>query len=293
MDLTFGRGTTRIYKIPTQGAPVAAALRPIGLRKKIDFFSLIPPPAHDIPSLRNRLRSPMKVGRSSQVHFSVDRSSKRARAFTLIELLVVIAIIAILAAILFPVFAKAREKARQTSCASNLKQLGIALSQYNQDNDECYPVGNGNVQSGCDGWGQPIFPYISSANVFKCPDDPTQMNQTGGGYPISYAINFNLTNTKNGVPAYSLNVATLTSPASTVEMLEIQGWNSWLTPSGGSDYTPGATMDPNFWGGKLPGSGCCYATGSTPGKSISTISSGPVHSGGPHPNAATLTFSAS
>ncbi|MCW3060774.1 MAG: prepilin-type N-terminal cleavage/methylation domain, partial [Capsulimonas sp.] len=66
---------------------------------------------------------------------------KRNDGFTLIELLVVIAIIAILAAILFPVFAKAREKARQTTCASNLRQLGLAMLQYVQDNDETFPFG--------------------------------------------------------------------------------------------------------------------------------------------------------
>ncbi len=65
----------------------------------------------------------------------------RKRGFTLIELLVVIAIIAILAAILFPVFAKAREKARQTSCLSNLRQIGTAILSYAQDNDEQYPFG--------------------------------------------------------------------------------------------------------------------------------------------------------
>jgi prepilin-type N-terminal cleavage/methylation domain-containing protein len=64
---------------------------------------------------------------------------KKTRGFTLIELLVVIAIIAILAAILFPVFAKAREKARQTSCLSNLKQLSLAILQYTNDNNETYP----------------------------------------------------------------------------------------------------------------------------------------------------------
>ena len=63
----------------------------------------------------------------------------RAGGFTLIELLIVIAIIAILAAILFPVFAQAREKARQTSCVSNLRQLGMAMMMYVQDNDDTYP----------------------------------------------------------------------------------------------------------------------------------------------------------
>ncbi len=69
-----------------------------------------------------------------------NKNQSRFSAFTLIELLVVIAIIAILAAILFPVFARARENARRSSCSSNLKQLGLALAQYTQDYDGSYPV---------------------------------------------------------------------------------------------------------------------------------------------------------
>ena len=72
---------------------------------------------------------------------SLSLSKPKQQGFTLIELLVVIAIIAILAAILFPVFAKAREKARQASCSSNEKQLGLGIIQYVQDNDEMFPQG--------------------------------------------------------------------------------------------------------------------------------------------------------
>lgn len=84
------------------------------------------------------------------------------RGFTLIELLVVIAIIAILAAILFPVFARAREKARQTSCLSNIKQIGLALMMYSEDYDERYPCTGG-------AWWSPLMPYVKNAQVFRCP----------------------------------------------------------------------------------------------------------------------------
>src|SRR5580658_6390406 len=96
--------------------------------------------------------------------------------FTLIELLVVIAIIAILAAILFPVFAKAREKARQISCASNEKQIGLGILQYVQDSDEMLPPGNGGSTSDDGGapngsWAQRCTPYIKSIGIFKCPSN--------------------------------------------------------------------------------------------------------------------------
>jgi len=107
---------------------------------------------------------------------------QRKSGFTLIELLVVIAIIAILAAILFPVFATAREKARQASCASNLKQIGLGMIQYVQDYDETQP-------NECCGasmqWPWALFPYLKSANVYKCPDDTTYIG-------MSYVINNNI-----------------------------------------------------------------------------------------------------
>jgi prepilin-type N-terminal cleavage/methylation domain-containing protein/prepilin-type processing-associated H-X9-DG protein len=93
------------------------------------------------------------------------------RAFTLIELLVVIAIIAILAAILFPVFAHAREKARQSSCASNLRQLGVAEQMYLQDYDNRYsPSWGDGVRIGT-GFSQILMPYVKNEQVFACPSD--------------------------------------------------------------------------------------------------------------------------
>src|ERR1700744_1312610 len=97
----------------------------------------------------------------------------KRNAFTLIELLVVIAIIAILAAILFPVFAKAREKARQTSCLSNEKQMGLGFMQYVQDFDETFPVGiklSGDPRYGL-GWPATVYAYVKNKQVFLCPSD--------------------------------------------------------------------------------------------------------------------------
>jgi prepilin-type N-terminal cleavage/methylation domain-containing protein/prepilin-type processing-associated H-X9-DG protein len=199
---------------------------------------------------------------------------KTKSGFTLIELLVVIAIIAILAAILFPVFAKVREKARQTSCLSNLKQIGLGFTQYVQDNDETWPAGYqgptfyGNLGAG---WAGSIQPYIKSTGVFRCPDDPTQNGTTTGSingvsqtiptYVDSYALNINFTCQFENGPA---TIARLTAPASSVALVEItgdqvdladptEGTSNWSNPapSSGSHYLLSAVADgdPGYVGG--------------------------------------------
>lgn len=125
------------------------------------------------------------------------------RGFTLIELLVVIAIIAILAAILFPVFARARENARRASCQSNLKQIALGIAQYTQDYDELLP---GTIKYGHDtaanywAWPMLIMPYVKSAQIFACPSSsspPTSITTTPAS-ATSYGSD----------PNYGMNVAT-------------------------------------------------------------------------------------
>lgn len=183
-----------------------------------------------------------------------------SKAFTLIELLVVIAIIAILAAILFPVFAKAREKARQTSCASNLKQIGLAFMQYCQDYDEKFPSGTYNIERhpssglpasvsgqpstagwyfedwGADGysgynlysWMDRIFPYVKSVRVFECPDSPGR----GGGWagvPVpDYGYSGNIS---GGIGGFTGNFATanLGSIKRPAEICLVGDWGSAMS----------------------------------------------------------------
>ena len=103
----------------------------------------------------------------------ISRRTRRAAAFTLIELLVVIAIIAILAAILFPVFAQAREKARQTSCLSNMKQMGTGIMMYVQDYDETYGQAyfykdDKGEPGGYFQWTGAIMPYVKNEQMYVC-----------------------------------------------------------------------------------------------------------------------------
>lgn len=133
-------------------------------------------------------------------------TAARRQGFTLIELLVVIAIIAILAAIFFPVFAQAREKARQSACLSNCKQLGTAVIQYCQDYDEIYPYRGYDDTTGTTlglSWRAVLQPYIKSLDVFRCPSN-INSDRTTGSYdknapnpnvPISYGCNMNVLQT--------------------------------------------------------------------------------------------------
>jgi prepilin-type N-terminal cleavage/methylation domain-containing protein/prepilin-type processing-associated H-X9-DG protein len=136
--------------------------------------------------------------------------------FTLIELLIVIAIIAILASVLYPVFAQAREKARLSACISNSKQLGLALSQYSTDYDETLPYGN-NFGSG---WTANIYPYVKSTQVYACPSDSTYGLAPSGYYTISYAFNEGIfiINTPTVIPPVITN---MNAPAKTVLLYEV------------------------------------------------------------------------
>ena len=178
----------------------------------------------------------------------ITNNSRKVSAFTLIELLVVIAIIAILAAILFPVFARARENARRTSCLSNMKQAGLGFAQYTQDYDERYPIEQVNLNNGPSpmGWADAIQPYLKSTQIFQCPSESTAgdsnplANGTGtyvGAY-TDYAYNTSMARSQGGnstTPGrLGVYLSQLEYPSYTLVLLEaVTPGNARLIQAGG------------------------------------------------------------
>ncbi|MEN6305054.1 MAG: DUF1559 domain-containing protein [Armatimonadia bacterium] len=150
----------------------------------------------------------------------------KTRGFTLIELLVVIAIIAILAAILFPVFAKAREKARQSSCLNNIKQLALASLMYVQDYDERSQRWHGSWDSGHTPtvtdpfWYAYITPYVKNSQILVCPSAGDRALDPGYSPANTYYCTYALS---NGWPMQAL--AAFVSPSETVMLCETQSNN--------------------------------------------------------------------
>ena len=201
----------------------------------------------------------------------------RRRGFTLIELLVVIAIIAILAAILFPVFAKAREKARQTSCLSNLRQLGTAVLAYAQDYDERMPLSVGYqtpavVLAGPEWpnyWWEQVMPYMKNEQILACPSSGVKSVNSGGASDTRHTVNY-----AYNIKASGQSLGTCTAPSETG--INLDGPNNYWRL-----YNPTIPENAYLWATKIHNDGfnVNYADGHAKwvnGAPFSAVASGPI-----------------
>lgn len=168
---------------------------------------------------------------------------RKRPAFTLIELLVVIAIIAILAAVLFPVFAQARSKARQTVCLSNLRQMGNAFALYVQDYDETFPLDE--HTSGEDSWIVSLTPYTKSTALYRCPSD----NSSNWYPPVTVNARFTSYGTNSWMapqPQSALGTQTFETQGYTA-LAQIKSLSDTIYAAEMADNTSGDHFHASWW----------------------------------------------
>jgi len=212
-----------------------------------------------------------KTGAERRVKRRVEHQNAkiiRARqAFTLIELLVVIAIIAIIAAILFPVFARVRENARRISCASNLKQIGIAITQYTQDYDETMPLA---ADTTVNTWRTFTYPFAKSVRLYACPSNPynnLSVPTDNSWFFVSYGTNTTILKT---APSGSVSLSAIQNPTQIFLAGESDtaSWNldnppndPIVNPTCGGCYLPEAGAHTTLYAGHIGKSNWLFADG--------------------------------